>query len=164
MSYQFLQIHSSYNIEYDHATTIDTVLSDLCWEEKASLRRLQWRQRCAEVSVMSGWTHFGLAGLFGGRALSVCPALRHWDLQHNKPRYSPPVNPSYWRAEGESHFSVLPLPLSHVRVRASSGFDRGVGVRGRGRYPLKPSMFVSVLETKGTQNTLIQIIQRVFSA
>ncbi len=37
----------------------------------------------------------------------------------------------------------------HVRVRASSGFDRGVGVRGRGRYPLKPSIFTSLLETKG---------------
>ncbi len=41
----------------------------------------------------------------------------------------------------------------HVRVRANSGFDRGVGVRGRGRYPLKPSIFTSLLETKSTQNT-----------
>ncbi len=40
----------------------------------------------------------------------------------------------------------------HVRVRANSGFDRGVGVRGR--YSLKPSIFVSLLETKGYQNTL----------
>ncbi len=49
---------------------------------------------------------------------------------------------------GESHFSVLPLPLSFVRSCESkgcpnSGFDRGVGVRGRGRYPLKPSIFPS---------------------
>ncbi len=35
-----------------------------------------------------------------------------------------------------------------MRVRASSGFDRGVGVRGRGRYPLKPSILTSLLETK----------------
>ncbi len=53
----------------------------------------------------------------------------------------------------------LPLPLSFARSRESkgcpnSGFDRGVGVRGRGRYPLKPSIFTSLLETKGTQNTL----------
>ncbi len=44
-----------------------------------------------------------------------------------------------------------PFPLAvrvHVRVRANSGFDRGVGVRGRGRYPLKPSIFTSLLETK----------------
>ncbi len=31
----------------------------------------------------------------------------------------------------------------------NSGFDRGVGVRGRGRYPLKPSIFASLLESKG---------------
>ncbi len=31
----------------------------------------------------------------------------------------------------------------------NSGFDRGVGQRGRGRYPLKPSIFASLLETKG---------------
>ncbi len=37
----------------------------------------------------------------------------------------------------------------HVRVRANSGFDRGVGVSGRGRYPLKPSIYTSLLETKG---------------
>ncbi len=44
-----------------------------------------------------------------------------------------------------------PLPSVlrvHVRVRADSGFDRGVGVRGRGRYPLKPSIFMSLLEAK----------------
>ncbi len=49
----------------------------------------------------------------------------------------------------------------HVRVRASSGFDGGVGVRGRGRCPLKPSIFVSLLETKEyPEHTAI--IQRVF--
>ncbi len=45
-----------------------------------------------------------------------------------------------------------PFPLVlrvRVRVRANSGFDRGVGVRGRGRYPLKPSIFANLLETKG---------------
>ncbi len=48
----------------------------------------------------------------------------------------------------------LPLPLSFARSRESkgypnSGFDRGVGLRGSGRYPLKPSIFASLLETKG---------------
>ncbi len=33
----------------------------------------------------------------------------------------------------------------HVSVRASSGFDRGVGVRGRGRYPSKPRISASLL-------------------
>ncbi len=61
--------------------------------------------------------------------------------------------------KGESQFSVLPLPLSFARSRESkgcpnSGFDRGVGLRGRGRYPLKPRIFASLLETNGTQNTL----------
>ncbi len=56
--------------------------------------------------------------------------------------------------KGESHFSVLPLPLSFARSReskgcANSGFDRGVGVRGRGRWPLKPRISASLLETKG---------------
>ncbi len=31
----------------------------------------------------------------------------------------------------------------------NSRFDRGVVLRGRGRYPLKPSIFASLLETKG---------------
>ncbi len=48
----------------------------------------------------------------------------------------------------------LPLPLSFARSRESEGypnsrFDRGVGLRGSGRYPLKPSIFASLLETKG---------------
>ncbi len=48
----------------------------------------------------------------------------------------------------------LPLPLSFDRSRESKGcpnshFDRGVGLRARGRYPLKPSIFASLLETKG---------------
>ncbi len=56
--------------------------------------------------------------------------------------------------KGESHFSVLPLPLCFACSRESKGcpnsrFDRGVGLRGRGRYPLKPSIFASLLETKG---------------
>ncbi len=43
----------------------------------------------------------------------------------------------YKEAKGESQFSVLPLPLSFARSRESkgcpnSGFDRGVGVSGRG--------------------------------
>ncbi len=60
---------------------------------------------------------------------------------------------------GESQFSVLPLPLSCARSRESKGcpnsrFDRGVGVSVRGRYPLKPSIFASLLETKGyTEHT-----------
>ncbi len=58
------------------------------------------------------------------------------------------------KIKGESHFSVLPLPLSFARSRESKGypnshFDRGVGLRARGRYPLKPSIFASLLETKG---------------
>ncbi len=48
----------------------------------------------------------------------------------------------------------LPLPLSFARSRESkgcpnSGSDRGVGLRARGRYPLKPRIFTSLLETKG---------------
>ncbi len=70
--------------------------------------------------------------------------------------------------ESESHDRLIrvrvdpdslsyPFPLVvrvHVRVRANSGFDRGVGVSGRGRYPLKPSIYTSLLETKEYQNTL----------
>ncbi len=56
--------------------------------------------------------------------------------------------------KGESHFSVLPLPLCFACSRESKGcpnsrFDWGVGLRGRGRYLLKPSIFASLLETKG---------------
>ncbi len=56
--------------------------------------------------------------------------------------------------KGESQFSVLPLPLSFARSRESKGcpnsrFDRGVELRGRGRYPLKQSILTSLLETKG---------------
>ncbi len=56
--------------------------------------------------------------------------------------------------KGESQFSVLPLPLSFAHSRESKGcpnsrFDRGVGLKGRGRYPLKPIIFASLLETKG---------------
>ncbi len=62
-----------------------------------------------------------------------------------------------WRIQntkGESHFSVLPLPLSFSRSRESKGypnsrFDQRVGLRGSGRYPLKPRIFKSLLETKG---------------
>ncbi len=48
----------------------------------------------------------------------------------------------------------LPLPLSFACSRESKGypnsrFDLGVGLRGSGRYPLKPSIFASLLETKG---------------
>ncbi len=48
----------------------------------------------------------------------------------------------------------LPLILSFARSRESKGcpnsrFDRGVELRGRGRYPLKSSIFASLLETKG---------------
>ncbi len=48
------------------------------------------------------------------------------------------------------HFSVLPLPLppplSFARSRECKGFpnsrfDRGVGLRGRGRYPFKTKNF-----------------------
>jgi len=50
--------------------------------------------------------------------------------------------------------AVLPLPLSFARSRKRKGypnsnFDLGVGVRGRGRYPLRPRIFASLLETKG---------------
>ncbi len=48
----------------------------------------------------------------------------------------------------------LLLPLSFARSRESkdcsnSRFDWGVGLRERGRCPLKPSIFASLLETKG---------------
>ncbi len=58
-------------------------------------------------------------------------------------------------SKGKSQFLFrTPLPLSFARSRESkgcpnSGFDRGVGLRGRGRYPLKPSIPTSLLETKG---------------
>ncbi len=57
------------------------------------------------------------------------------------------------KSKGESQFSVFPLPLSFARSRESKGcpnssFDRGVGLRGRGRYPLKQSIFASLIETK----------------
>ncbi len=69
------------------------------------------------------------------------------------------------RVNPNSLSSPFPLVMHiHVRVRANSGFDRGVGVSERGRYPLKPSIFRAYLKPRGTQNTLIQIIQRVFSA
>ncbi len=67
---------------------------------------------------------------------------------------------------GESHFSVLPLPLppppsplSFARSRESkgypnSGFDRGVGLRARGRYPLNQAFSRAYLKPRGTQNTL----------
>ncbi len=54
--------------------------------------------------------------------------------------------------KGESQFFVLPLPLSFVRSRKgcpNSRFDGGVGLSGWDRYPLKPSIFASLLETKG---------------
>ncbi len=55
----------------------------------------------------------------------------------------------------------LPLPLSFARSRESKGcpnshFDRGVGLRARGRYPLKPSIFASLLETKGYPENTVQ--------
>ncbi|XP_078099886.1 uncharacterized protein LOC144512817 [Sander vitreus] len=47
----------------------------------------------------------------------------------------------------------LALPLSFARSRESKGHPnsraRGVGLRGRGRYPLKPSTCASLLETEG---------------
>ncbi len=48
----------------------------------------------------------------------------------------------------------LALPLSFARSRESkccpnSRLDRGVELRGRGRYPLKPRIFASLLETEG---------------
>ncbi len=53
----------------------------------------------------------------------------------------------------------LPLSLSFAHSHESKGcpnscFDRAVGLRGRGRYPFKPRIFASLLETKGYQNTL----------
>ncbi len=48
------------------------------------------------------------------------------------------VNPNY---------QSYPFPFSFARSRERKGcFDQGVGVRGR--YPLKPSIFMSLLETK----------------
>ncbi len=48
----------------------------------------------------------------------------------------------------------LPLTLSFARSRECKGypnsrFDQGVGLRASGRYPLKPRIFTSLLETKG---------------
>ncbi len=65
--------------------------------------------------------------------------------------------------------SPFPLPRSFARSRESkdcpnSPFDRGVGLRGRGRYPLKPRIFASLFETKGYPEHTFEIIQRVFSA
>ncbi len=53
-----------------------------------------------------------------------------------------------------SYAFPLPLSLSLVRSRESKGcpnsrFDRGVGLRVRGRYLLKSIIFASLLETKG---------------
>ncbi len=59
-------------------------------------------------------------------------------------------SPRRLRVNPNSLSYPFPLVLCvHVRVRANSGFDRGLGLRGRGRYPLKPSIFASLLETKG---------------
>ncbi len=63
----------------------------------------------------------------------------------------------------------LPLPLSFARSRESKGcpnsrFELGVVLRGRGRYPLKPRIFASLLETKGYPEHTAARSSRVFSA
>ncbi len=88
-------------------------------------------------------------------------------LLTNKPHPSPALLKSLLRPWVWNNFRSLwvnpislsypfpfPLPLSFVHSRESKGypnsrFDRGVGLRGRGKYPLKPSIFASLLETKG---------------
>ncbi len=72
--------------------------------------------------------------------------LKHILLKHII--YTIRVNPIYL-----SYPFLLPLPLSFARSRESKGypnsrFDRGVGLRGSGRYLLKPSIFASLLETR----------------
>ncbi len=58
------------------------------------------------------------------------------------------LSPFIFRVNPNSLSYSFPLVL-HVHVRVSqSRFDRGVGVRGRGRYSLKPSISASLLETK----------------
>ncbi len=70
------------------------------------------------------------------------------------------------KTKGESQLSVLSLPLSFGSSRESKGcpnsrFYRGVGLRVSGRYPLKPSIFASLLETKGYPEHTAQPATRV---
>ncbi len=71
---------------------------------------------------------------------------------------------------GVNRLWVNPNSLSSIkRSRESkdcpnSPFGRGVGLRGKGRYPLKPQIFASLFETKGYPEHTFEIIQRVFSA
>ncbi len=130
----------------------------------AALRRLQWRQMCRSEC--------------DERMNSLCPGWSLWRASSERLSCSETLTPAGTTSPDTALQSIphtdglrvnpsslsYPFPLSHVRVRAGSGFDRGVGVSGRVRCPLRPSIFTSLLETKGTQNTLIQIIQRVFSA
>ncbi len=67
-----------------------------------------------------------------------------WQREQSKRLRVNPISLSY----------PFPLPLSFAHSRESKGypnsrFDRGVGLRGSGIYPLKPSIFASLLETKG---------------
>ncbi len=75
-------------------------------------------------------------------------------------------HPRRLRVNPNSLSYPFPLVLCvHMRVRANSGFDRGLGLRGRGRYPLKPSIFASLLETKGyPEHTDHRESHKVFSA
>ncbi len=79
--------------------------------------------------------------------ISLCSEIscHSYDQQWGSVR----VNPNYL-----SYPFPLALPLSFARSRESKGcpnsrFDRGVGLRGRGRFPLKPRLFASLLETEG---------------
>ncbi len=67
--------------------------------------------------------------------------------------------------KGESQFSVLPLPLSFAHSRESkgcpnSGFDRGVGLRGRGKNTLRPDHPESIFDL----NILFKITTVLFCA
>ncbi len=131
-----------------------------------------------ELTYMLTHSEFSVDVVTLGRSDSLefwCSGQSFWKCSTEpQTRQQPPtrtklhnMSVTIHRDEGWMPFLSYPLPWVvrvHVRVRASSGFDRGVGVRGRGRYPLKPSIFTSLLETKRYQNTLIQIIQRVFTS
>ncbi len=82
-------------------------------------------------------------------AVICCPVFPGYFLESRPWVLGLRVNPN-----SLSYPFPLPLPLSFARSREHKGcpnsrFDRGVGLRGRGRYPLKPTIFASLLETKG---------------
>ncbi len=109
-----------------------------------------WRVQTQQVRRCCSWLSVALLGTDTTLTDSGC--WMQWRLLRSQPY-------TLYLKQHSVHCSLRVKPISlsypfplvvrvHVRVRASSGFDRGVGVRGRGRYPLKPSIFTSLLETK----------------